>query len=966
MQDGLQDSYGGTHSVKPATINAGIPGALRYPLALTPILYHIRLKIAGHSFTNSKVRPLNRAGQFMTQADLDALGIPLILDQDGGTAALLPLSTIYGFNGTFPGPMINVDYGKPVIVRFECDLDQNPLGLDTGDFGVPQFLTHLHNGHTAPECDGQPHYMQHNEGGYIGGDYVDNLYLNWPAGGDPSETQALLWFHDHRMHHTGANVYKGMVGLYPTYDPGVEDPDNPGQLISGTGLDTGNEADPAPNPKLPGVRVNYGDGSFDVKYDIPMAFYDCRLDDGYTPHADFRIGDELILGDQPPVPPAGTDPNVCGGSHPHQWGKTFFRYHPNHGFVGDLFTVNCAAFPVLNVYKRRYRIRFLGASISRVYELAYMTSANGPVATPGIQGQYQIPDGVVWRPNGQAAMTQVACMGGLLPDAILRDLIQVWPATRNDHVVDFTNVPEGTVIYLTNVLEMPDGRKPNWNAQNSPLGYKVPMVKIIVGGAPPETDQSVMPVPPATVDPNNPTLRPMPALPTPAEMAQLPHRVFTLSRSGQFGDAAQWLINGLPFDPTQSLTDLPGPGNPGGIGSPVVNGPGEVWTLKNGGGGWVHPMHIHMEEHKVLSRVGSINIHPDDTGKSDVGNLDDSESVTLFRRFRTFTGQYVAHCHNLAHEDHNMMFGWKIVPGPTPPNPNAPKAVADTATTPMGTVVLIPILVNDTTFDGNPLAGPDGVPLVPIDEIALSGNAPFNGKVSHPLDNSGIIYTPDPGFVGTDTFSYIVTVGGVISNAAKVTVTVTAPAAPIAYDDAYEIDMNTVAILPVLANDTTFDGMRIHAVDALTLFGNAPFNGKAVVTGNTITYTPDKDYVGTNSFSYTITVGGLVSAPAKVTVTTVDPRKPVKNALAVKKAMVNTRGKFVATKGPRWDIRGSGAAPNAQVTIKTGNDLVARVQANRRGNWGFEARAVPGLTNPKTVTISSPGAGSLTVKLRVR
>jgi len=60
--------------------------------------------------------------------------------------------------------------------------------------------------------------------------------------------------------------------------------------------------------------------------------------------------------------------------------------------------------------------------------------------------------------------------------------------------------------------------------------------------------------------------------------------------------------------------------------------------------------------------VGSTNAHPDDTGKEDVIALDPAESVTLFRQFRTFYGNYVAHCHNLAHEDHNMMFGWSIAP----------------------------------------------------------------------------------------------------------------------------------------------------------------------------------------------------------------------------------------------------------------------------------------------------------------
>ena len=73
---------------------------------------------------------------------------------------MLPPSTIYGFNGTFPGPRINAEYGKPALVRFENQLDQNPYNLDRQDFGAPDwsFLTHLHNGHTAPESDGQPHY----------------------------------------------------------------------------------------------------------------------------------------------------------------------------------------------------------------------------------------------------------------------------------------------------------------------------------------------------------------------------------------------------------------------------------------------------------------------------------------------------------------------------------------------------------------------------------------------------------------------------------------------------------------------------------------------------------------------------------------------------------------------------------------------------------------------------------------
>jgi FtsP/CotA-like multicopper oxidase with cupredoxin domain len=304
--------------------------------------------------------------------------------------------------------------------------------------------------------------------------------------------------------------------------------------------------------------------------------------------------------------------------------------------VGDVFTVNGVAYPTLNVFRRKYRFRFLDASVSRVYEMCLMTSAAGPQPRPGVQGQWQIPDGQL-----AVQFTQIASMGGLLPTPIMNDSIQLWPATRNEHVIDFSLFPEGTVIYLTNILRMENGLVPAFQPGTAPNNrpYKVPMVKIVVGGPPPEPDRSVMPV-------LGQTLRPMPVLPDAAALAALPHPVFTLANAGGTLET-MWTINGLPFD---ALVPL----------HVVKRGQPEVWENRNGGGGWVHPMHMHQEEHTVLSRVGAVNPHPDDTGKSDLSNLDQGEHVIFYRNFRTFTGRYVAHCHNLAHEDHSMMFGWSI------------------------------------------------------------------------------------------------------------------------------------------------------------------------------------------------------------------------------------------------------------------------------------------------------------------
>ena len=276
-----------------------------------PIVYQIKDQVRTHSFTTSKVLPIDKNGR--PTVSFDASGKRFA----AGAKRTLPPSTIYGFNGTFPGPMINAEYGHPALVRFENHLDENPMNLDRQDFGSPDFsaLTHLHNGHTAPESDGNPHYSMvagPKHEGFRVKQYVDQLYLNWPAGGLDAEKQSFFWFHDHRMDHTGANVYKGMVGLYPIYDPKG-------------GMDMGDETK---GLRLPGVRTDNGDGSFDVKYDIPLAFYDTRLDDGVTIHKDVHDG----MGEFP----LARNPRT----HPEWWGKTFFKHFPNHGFVGDIFTVN--------------------------------------------------------------------------------------------------------------------------------------------------------------------------------------------------------------------------------------------------------------------------------------------------------------------------------------------------------------------------------------------------------------------------------------------------------------------------------------------------------------------------------------------------------------------------------------------------------------------------------------------------
>lgn len=597
-----------------------------------PLVYKIQLRLGTHAFTTSQVLPITADGTPTNSFDQFGKRVA------GGPRALPP-STIYGFNGVFPGPMINAEYGRPALVRFINRLDENPMNLDRQDFGAPDlsFLTHLHNAHTAPESDGNPHYSMTRGpryDGYPPGSWCDNLYLNWPAGNDDREKQSFFWFHDHVMHHTGANVYKGMVGLYPIYDPRI---------------DFGDETNPN-GLQLPGVRTDHPDGSFDVKYDIPLAFFDVALDDGVTTHQDMHDG----MGEYPDAENPRT--------HPEWWGKSFYRHFPNHGFVGDLFTVNGTASPVLQVERRKYRFRFLDCSIARIYDFKLMSSTGGPKAAKDLgytgtelQGQYRIPDG-----EQCMRFVEIATDGGLIPMPITRDNFELWPAKRREVIIDFTQYQDGTPttrgdeIYLTNVMKMTDGRMWDRSTRFWPdPDYKIPMLKFVVGDRPAQEDLSRIPQ----------FMRAIPEVPKNWKDLMGNRLIFEVQRASASGEI-EWLVNGQGFDPNNVIRSLK---NPKGK-RPLAQQPKDsfnLWEIRNGGGGWVHPMHLHMEEHRVVMRdgkavTGPTAAHPDDISKEDLVALDPGESVIVYRGFRDFVGPYVGHCHNLAHEDHAMMFGWEI------------------------------------------------------------------------------------------------------------------------------------------------------------------------------------------------------------------------------------------------------------------------------------------------------------------
>ena len=182
---------------------------------------------------------------------------------------------------------------------------------------------------------------------------------------------------------------------------------------------------------------------------------------------------------------------------------------------------------------------------------------------------------------------------------------------------------------------------------------------------------------------------------------------------------------------------------------------------------------------------------------------------------------------------------------------SGPNAVDDSATTMQGVPVTLTTLANDSDPEGDTLT-------------ITSVGTPSNGTAV--ISGGEIIYTPNPGFTGVDTFTYTISDGNGGTATATETVTVTAKPnlPPIAVDDKESTGCSAMTI-NVLNNDSDPDGDTLSIIDV----GSASL-GTAVISGNTIVYTPSntcgKGNTGTDTFSYTISDGNGNTASANVTV----------------------------------------------------------------------------------------------------
>jgi hypothetical protein len=181
-----------------------------------------------------------------------------------------------------------------------------------------------------------------------------------------------------------------------------------------------------------------------------------------------------------------------------------------------------------------------------------------------------------------------------------------------------------------------------------------------------------------------------------------------------------------------------------------------------------------------------------------------------------------------------------------------PVAVDDSVSTAQGTPRLIAVLGNDSDPDGDTLS-------------IQSVTDPAHGSAV--IQGTEVLYTPDPGYVGLDTFGYTCSDGHGGSDAAQVTVDVgNVNDPPTAVDDAATTAEDTEVGIPVLANDSDPDGDTLSISDL-----TQPAHGVAVIDGVTVRYTPSANYSGPDSFTYTASDGELTdTATVAITITAVN------------------------------------------------------------------------------------------------
>ncbi|MFP5252758.1 MAG: multicopper oxidase family protein [Actinomycetes bacterium] len=305
-------------------------------------------------------------------------------------------------------------------------------------------------------------------------------------------------------------------------------------------------------------------------------------------------------------------------------GQLLFDDNSDSGLFGDVLLVNGVPWPEMVVERRRYRFRFLNASISRSYE-------------------WSLHDG-----RSTVPMQVIATDGGLMQQPAQVASFRHAMAERFEVVVDFSRFRDDTLLTLRN------GSADN-NIDYDTTEYAM---RFRVRGDATSTENNAVP----------------------GERGEVTvHECMTWTEAGLKNQGVRertfefirkhgsWTIDGKTW---QDVVDS---GYTFCLAKPDA-GSIEIWDFRNSSGGWFHPVHVHLVDFQVLSRTDtddgtSLPVHPYEQGPKDVVYLAENQSVRVAMRFAgppagqgwpAPQGRYMMHCHNLVHEDHDMMMQFNV------------------------------------------------------------------------------------------------------------------------------------------------------------------------------------------------------------------------------------------------------------------------------------------------------------------
>ncbi len=295
------------------------------------------------------------------------------------------------------------------------------------------------------------------------------------------------------------------------------------------------------------------------------------------------------------------------------------------GYIGDIVLVNLTANPFLEIRPRIYRFRCLNGSTSRIYKLAIVRGSE--------HLDYQV----------------IGTDGGLLDKPYPAKEVFLAPAERVDILFDASQLRPDETVFLKSLAFEPMEQEVGMGGMSGGMmggsntrlanGKAFNILKLVAGKG-----STVVREIPARLS----TLAPL-------ETSAVNPRRVTLSM-----EMMQWLINGQSYRSDAAAFE--------------VKRAVEVWDIENSTNSMIHPMHLHGFSFQVIGRSNSpVALRPlatasggrivTDLGWKDTVMVFPGETVRIAVDFRlAFPGEqlFLFHCHNLEHEDGNMMVNFRI------------------------------------------------------------------------------------------------------------------------------------------------------------------------------------------------------------------------------------------------------------------------------------------------------------------